>query len=417
MSSPEEATVVPVRTGPLGSSRRDFLLVTVVALSAVLPFLLAPIRAQILGPSGRGEFAFFQSSVTTAGIFAALGLRFACYQLNYIQDNRFRFRTPRLAVYSLAGAMFVIVPTSWIAFTQLSPVTGLAVAAAILLAPGSAIVQIETANANFTQRRGRIAAVSSSPPVLEFFGTLLLVVVQRFNLLVAIVTTIMAELLRSILAVVWHLADRRSVSKDKTTADPLLERRIVAASIRSAPAVVIPLLSGNLDILLFGLFTESAVLGQYAVAKLGFSAMLIAASVLEGRFLAAFRRRPKGRAVLGVVLVALALALLSGAAGFILTPVLFGSDFVPSSLAFPCLALAGCLAFIFSCLSADAAQHQRNSAVPGGAILLTLVVSCIAVPIFVGTDVVSLTWALIAAQFVGTFVIMVQLSKADRNGS
>lgn len=393
------------------SSRRDFILVAVVSFAAIMPFLLAPIRAQILGPAGRGEFAFFQSSVTAAGIFSALGLRFACYELNFLKSHRFSFRISRLFIYAMLGAGIIIVPTTWVAFNEISPIVGFAIAATLLLAPGAALVQIETANANFVQRRERIAKLSSVPPVFEFLVTLVLVVLQKFNLLFALLITLGAEAIRTTTAGIWYFRDRHKHNHRSSAVDRRMEKRLVTASFKNAPAVVTPLLSGNLDILLFALWAPTTVLGHYAVAKLGFSVLVIIGSVLEGRFLASFRRQSKIRGLVNVVVCAGVLAAVCGITGWWLVPIIFGMEFTPSAMAFPFLAGAGGLALLFACLSAATAQDSKSSVYPGLAVLLSLAVTCLAIPAVVGTDVVSLTWALVAAQLVGVIFVAIQFLK------
>lgn len=397
------------------SSRRDVLLVAIVGISAILPFLLAPIRAQILGPAGRGEFAFFQSSVTAVGIFAALGLRFACYEISFLSENRFGFRMRRLVIYSMLGASVVIAPTTWIAFREISPAVGFAILATLVLAPGAALVQIETANANYLQRRHRIASVSSVPPVFEFLITLLLVIVQKFNLLLALMVTLGAEAIRTTMAAVWYFRDKSRREDRSNLTDKALERRLMVSSFKNAPAVVTPLLSGNLDVLLFALWAPTTVLGHYAVAKLGFSVLVILGGVLEGRFLASFRRHTRIRGLVNVVCCAAVLAAACGLSGWVLTPIIFGPDFIPSAHAFPLLAAAGGLALVFACLSAATAQNGVSSVYPGVVVLSSLALGCFLVPLMVGTDVVSLTFALVFAQLIGVVVVTVQFFRSGSN--
>jgi len=150
------------------------------------------------------------------------------------------------------------------------------------------------------------------------------------------------------------------------------------------------------------------VLGHYVVAKLGFTALLIAASVLEGR---AIRLVVKYGLVKGLVLIfaiALTLCVLCGTVGFFLTPVVFGPDFAASGQAFPLLALAGGLAFVFVCVSAANAQKRRASFLPGLAILISLVLACVFLAHQFGSNVVAISLALVLAQGIGVVVVVGQ---------
>lgn len=386
----------------------DSLLVIAVGASAVLPFLLAPLRAQILGPSGRGDFAFFQSSFTTIGVAAALGVRFACYQVGFLGDNRFSISYWKMSLLSIAAALTVIIPMAWVAAVQFSPIVFWSIAFTTLLAPSFVMNQIELASANDTNNRIRIGTASSLPAILEFAVTLVFFLAQRFNLVVGIVTAIFAQVARFATVWAWHFKDRRRAVPTYVQRKPKAEIALLTATFRNAPAAVIPLLSGNLDVLIFGVLSSSDVLGHYVVAKLGFSAMLISAAVLEGRAIAFVRNR--GRAVgLGLIgAVSIFLAVLCGLGGWLLTPIVFGLDFVASANAFPVLSAAGALAFVFVCVSAINAQRNSVSCWPGLGILLTLVGGCCLLAALFPSDVVALSYGLLLAQAVGVLIVVSQ---------
>lgn len=401
--------------GSRGGVGRDSLLVLIVGVSAVLPFLLAPLRAQILGPSGRGEFAYFQSSLTTIGVAAALGVRYACYQVGFVGDSRFSISYLRMGLVSTLAASIVIIPLAWTAAASFSPLIFWSIVGTILLAPSFVMNQIEFANANHGQLRSRIGTAASLPAILEFVVTLGAFILQRFSLAVGIFTAVGAQAARLVTAWHWHLSDRSMIRRRERRRVPDTESALFKASLRNGPASVIPLLSGNLDVIIFGMVTTTDVLGHYAVAKLGFSAVLIAATVLEGRAIGLVGKRGRTMALAIILGVAAGLTVLCGAAGWYLTPIVFGQDFGASALAFPILAAAGGLAFTFICLSAINAQRKKASIFPGLIILVVLVISCIGLGTFQGSSVVVISMGLVLAQAVGLSVILIQYYSTNRN--
>jgi O-antigen/teichoic acid export membrane protein len=386
----------------------DSLMILVVGISAALPFLLAPLRAQVLGPAGRGEFAFFQSSLTTVAVASALGVRIACYQVGFLSDNRFTIGYFRMGVLSIVSASFLVIPLTVIAFMQFSATTAFMIAALVLLAPSFVINQIEFATASYGHHRGKIANASSLPALIEFVFSVVAFAAHQYTLLVGVFTAIFAQVARLVVAWKWHLQDRGKLSAAQRRRVPRLERALYRASLKNAPAAVIPLLSGNLDVLIFGTMISTDVLGHYVVAKLGFTALLIVASVFEGRAIGLVTNLGRIRGLITIGAVAGVLVLLCGTAGWVLTPIVFGPEFVASAYAFPLLATAGGLAFVFVCVSAVNAQANKASLWPGATILLTLIPSCVLLSQFFGPDVVVISLGLVTAQGVGTGVVLSQ---------
>jgi hypothetical protein len=132
--------------------------------------------------------------------------------------------------------------------------------------------------------------------------------------------------------------------------------------------------------------------------------------VLEGRAIGLVKKRGRLKGLGMIVLVSGTLAVLCGLAGWLLTPIIFGSEFIPSGQAFPLLALAGALAFLFVCISAINAQDRKASFWPGLAILVTLVISCVLLALYFTSDVVIISLGLTLAQAVGVAVVLVQYS-------
>lgn len=390
---------------------RDSLLVGVVGFSAALPFLLAPLRAQVLGPAGRGEFAFFQSSLTTVGVAAALGVRIACYQVQFLAEDRFRISYMRMTIASFISSAVVAAPLFFVAYLQFSPFVAWTIGALVLLAPSFVINQIEFASANYGRNGTRIAGASSVPAIVDFGLSIAAFVLKQYTLIVGIFIAIFAQMVRLLAAWKWHVADRSRIAPTHRKADRSVERNLFVASLRNAPAAIIPLLSGNIDVLIFGVFIKPEILGHYVVAKLGFTALLIAASVLEGRAIRLVTRSRRLKGLLKVAAIAIGLVIVSGVLGWILTPVVFGMEFMASAQAFPLLSFAGGLAFLFVCFSAINAQKNIASVWPGLASLAVLVVGCIVLSQFFGSDIVIISCALIVAQAVGASVVLTQFLK------
>ncbi|WP_104173223.1 hypothetical protein [Arthrobacter sp. Y81] len=314
----------------------------------------------------------------------------------------------RMGLVSVLAATIVILPLSWVAATSFSPLIFWSIVGTVLLAPSFVMNQIEFANANHGQLRARIGIAASMPAVLEFAVTLGAFLFQRFSLAVAIFTAIGAQAARLVTAWQWHLNDRSKVRRRDRRRRPDTESALLKASFRNGPASVIPLLSGNLDVIIFGMLTSTDVLGHYAVAKLGFSAVLIAATVLEGRVIGLVAKRGRGKTLMIILGIASLLTVLCGAAGWYLTPIVFGTDFSASALAFPLLAAAGGLAFTFVCLSAINAQRRKASLWPGLSILTVLILGCFVLGTFLGSSVIAISFGLIAAQGVGLAIILIQ---------
>lgn len=390
---------------------KDSVLVLVVAVSAALPFLLAPLRAQVLGPSGRGEFAFFQAALTTAGMASALGLRVACYQIGYLANDRFAVSYLKLGVVSVFASMIVLVPLFWVSENQFSSLLTWSIASLVLLAPSFAMNQIEFANASFQQDRLRIGQATAVPALVEFAFSLLAFVLNAYTLVLGVFIAIFAQGQRLATAWVWHIKDGLHAKRvSRTTISPRrqVEKALLTASIKNAPTAVVPLLSGNLDVFIIGTMAAPELLGRYAVAKLGFSALLIAASIFEGRAISLVSNRGRKSGLLIILAICGIMVVLCGGAGWLLTPVVFGREFNASAQAFPVLSLAGGLSFIFVCLSAVTAHRRRASVWPGVAVLATLVAACLALSFLFQNDVVMISFALVLAQGVGVMVVFLQ---------
>lgn len=396
-----------VATPTKGKKSLDILLVAAVGVSAALPFLLAPFRAMILGPVGRGEFAFFQSSVSIIGLACTLGLRLACYQLGLFGDRRFLIRYPSLILASIGFGSVVAIPSALVAFLSVSTTVAYFILGALALCVGYAFSQIEVANAQHGLLRNRVGATSAFPALLEFIVSIVLILWQRLSLLACLITTFLAEVLRGGLAIIWN---RREARQQETTPEKISNKMLLRASIISAPAAVVPLLSGNIDVLIFGALLDTSTLGHYVVAKLGFSVMLLVGTVLEGRAISLAGRLGYLKASFAVAAFGGVCAALGGTAGFLLTPVIFGQEFVESARAFPFAAAAGFFAYMFVSLTAMSHCSSRASMrsaelVPAVIVLVGIVSSCCAIPVFFGSNVIAMSLGLMFSQVLGVISI------------
>jgi O-antigen/teichoic acid export membrane protein len=365
------------------------VLAAAVIAASLLPFLLAPIRARLFGPDGRGEFAFFQSSFTILAAVSALGYRHAYYQ----EAQNTPGYTPNLGragkFLTLAVGLAVGLPLSAVAFAEVSAPVGVGLAVAAFGGPLFAYTQLVAADAQWHGRRAEVAALAGGPPTAEFALNILLLFLQKLNVATAMAA---AETLR-IGTAIFAGGRRKRAPQDSESrsdgleaADPKNPVRLFSTAALLAPAVLAPLLASNIDAVIYGALGSAVLLGYYAVAKIATSVLILAATTLEGRFLRLTAAKGITYAIGLAVLALGALAVFGAAVGYLVVPPLFGEAFRPSALALPATATAGGAAGLFVLLGAQAARvgHSR-------AALLTAV-SCF-VLVAVGCFVISLSGA------------------------
>jgi hypothetical protein len=320
-------------------------------------------------------------------------------------DRRFAIDYPKLALISTVFGAVVVVPASWIAFESISPLVGYLIVAAIAICPGYALNQVEVGNAQYLQVRRRLGLGWGLPPVLEFSLNVVFILLQRLNIVVCLVITLAVEGSRGLMAIIWNRRDFRDLPSSVGRPNRQLNMKLWKATFINAPSAVIPMLSGNLDVLIFGALVDTASLGHYVVAKLAFNAMLIVGGLLEGRALGLVYKFGISRAALAMICIGAGLSFSCGFLGWVFTPVLFGIEFQESARAFPITALAGFLAFMFVSLNAIEAKtgHASTSRriMPGAVVLLSLVASCMIIPAVFGSNVVAMAFALAGSQFLG----------------
>jgi O-antigen/teichoic acid export membrane protein len=386
---------------------RDFLVTTFIILTGLLPFLLAPWRAQALGPIGRGEFAYFQASFSVIAAISVLGLRHAYYGVVENSDARFALLGRDLVLVTLGLGLLAGIPLATIAYFSLSPTTAIGILVASLGGPFFALTQIEVADAQLHARRKRIAGMAGTPPLIELFGTLGLLAVRQLNIMTAILSTLASESGRIIVGVSSRMRDGGM----KTVKNPPLVRSVLSAAWKLAPATLVPLLANNVDSLIYGALSPTGLVGLYAVAKIGTSLFMLTAITLEGMFLRTSTSVGLGK-TLAVSAVGLPLVGLIGAiAGMTLVPILFGEEFSDAGAAFPVTATAGVLGALYVWLSAVCAGEglHRASFVSAVVMLLALAGGSYFVAVQPGLSVSLMGWPLILAYGIGSAIAAIAL--------
>ncbi|MDW4573866.1 oligosaccharide flippase family protein [Microbacterium sp. M3] len=332
----------------MSGARGQAGLTATVLVAAALPFILTPWKAQALGPSGRGEVGFFGATFSIILGCAALGIRYAYYEVRSRQPERLSVVGRRLLVlaYGVAGVATLL--ALLVASRSMSPAIMIALAVAWLISPVQLFTQTELSEAQAAQRRMRVAALSSTPALFESAATLLLLLGQRMTVAASVFVTMTSEVLRGLVAGLFRRRDR---SVDTPWFD--LSRRSVVL----APIGLLPIVVANLDTVVFAWFVPNAVLGEYSVSKLAINVMLLIAVTLEGRVA---RGLPHRRGFTLVVVALGACAATGAALGYLLTPILFGEEFEATRYAFLVTSIAGWFGSIFTLAAARGAWNGRG---------------------------------------------------------
>ena len=381
-----------------------------IVLAAVLPLALAPIRARVLGPSGRGEFAYFQAALSVHN--CRLGDRdparllrsynaggsatpseesqnhFVCQRAEPGSRYPFgldRIRVPvvhRRLVYPHRGARRTVVCHD---------------AAGGRKRPARRQTQAD---------RGLCRVAFSR----RICGNIALLALRSLTLWTAITVTLFSEL-ESLPR--WNTPPRALDKPHLAPRDMVVLRTFEKASWILAPATLVPILASNIDSLIYGALAPTSQLGLYAVAKIATSILLLGAITLEGYFLQdVFQRglrKALGRNGLALIGVAAAGAVL----GLLLVPLLFGAAYHAAALAFPLSATAGTLGVIYVWFSAHLASRglQRLSLISAAAVLVTLTAGCFIVTSFASINPEIMIVPLIVAYLAGSLTSLVALRR------
>lgn len=353
----------------MSARREQAALTATVALSAVLPLLLSPWKAQALGPTGRGEVTFFQSGLTILLAVAALGARHAYYEIRAQFPSRFELRD-RLSFWTSITLSAVVAATLIAIGARTMPslvVVGLAIGC--LVAPFQALLQREIAEAQVAQERKRVAVLASTPAYLESSGTVAGLALRLMSVGFSVALTLAAEFVRVALAISIRRRDRRRLPQSQRDyAEPV---DISPQTIRLGLVAILPLLIANVDSIIFAVFVPIPTLGHFAITKIAITLLLLVASTMEGSVV----RAPTGRAFFRYFLTYFSLAAVGAALGYLFTPLLFGSEFESSRVAFIATSITAFFAASFSTLATRAVWLGRAFlARTASSIALTIVV-------------------------------------------
>lgn len=377
-------------------------LVAAVMVAAILPLVLAPLRARLLGPSGRGEFAFFQSSLTVIGAMSGLGLRHAYYEKALSSEQRFVLSSRRISLTGWLLSLAAGLPLAVIAAASFSGPLAAAILVVSLGGPLFALTQIEVANAQLAGNQRRVSLFAGGPGLVEFVTSVILIIVREFSIVTAILASFVSELGRAAFTLWARALDRGPLA----TPAPLLTKQLLASAWKFAPATLVPLLASNVDTLIYGAIATSSNLGLYAVAKLATNLLVLAALSLEGWFLASASRHGLFRALFRALLIVAPLAVVGGLAGREAVPLIFGQPYLASSEAFPLTAAAGFLGSLYVWTTALCAVsgRQRMSMVSAAFVLGGMVVSCVVVAVQPHVNPVTMSLPLIFAYTLGVLI-------------
>lgn len=394
---------------------REGLIGLTIASVSLLPLLLAPVRAQLLGPAARGEFAFFQSSLTLVAAVAGLGLRHAAYSLGAVGERRFDTSLrPVLITGTLLGGL-AAAPLLAIASRSMSAPVVWALIAVLVFLPGYVSHQFELATVQSRGATGRIAAGVAGPGVVEFLGTLTAVIARSLTLTVALAVTAVAEVWRILLALSWRLRD--PARRERRRADAASGRALARAALVFAPAGVLPVVGLSVDVLVYGALVPATALGVYVVAKIGLALMGPFAAVMEGRALrTAGERGVRAVCVRYGAMFAL-VALLVSAVGSPLMVPLFGEEYAEARFALPIAAAAGAIRALYVLLLAVAAARGRGrlSVVASAAVAVATAAGALLYGLLGHGHSVLMTAILLGAQTIGLVVLLAAYAGSARD--
>lgn len=336
-------------TTSVGRWQRYLPVATIVV--GLLPILLAPVRARELSPDGRGEFAFFQSAFMIISAAGALGGRHAYYAIR----GRGRPDVPALGAGAAASAWIAAAmagaPLLVISLFQHSAATSILIGIVLAAGPLHLFVQLQLARAQYEHQAPRVALTTGVPALWEFVTNLALFAANAMTVLTVSVATATAEVLRGLVS-----QRRRAPSPHDLRA---VRRDYVRHLWRYAPVSMLPMLVGNIDVIVYGAAIPQKNLGYYAVAKLAVTLLIFATVVIEGRFTRSDLRF--ARSALLTLLLLGCTALVGGVLGTLLIPPLFGAAYRPAAGVFGLMAAVGFVGGAHVLFTARAASLQLGT--------------------------------------------------------
>lgn len=327
---------------------RPFIPLLTIALS-LLPFLLAPVRARLLSPDGRGEFAFFQSSFIVISAVGALGARHAYYSFRGTGFPDQPLIGGRAAASAGIASAAVGIPLFMISLTRHSIETTILIAIAALAGPVHLFIQLQLARAQYSKRDLRVTAITGGPALWEFLTNVALIALNAMTVFWVSLFAMSTEAVRASLS----LTRRTSTVQRRSR----IARSAFLGGLWSFSIVgVTPLLVSNIDVLTYGALLSPEQLGLYAVAKLALTLMLFATLVIEGRF--ADSRSGFDRSQVVALILLSACAIIGGTAGSLLITPVFGQPYREAAALFAAMAGVGLLGSLHLLMAAKAAARR-----------------------------------------------------------
>jgi O-antigen/teichoic acid export membrane protein len=362
---------------------------------------------------GRGEFAYFQSSIAIIFAVSALGVRHASYRARQTGASRFDNSNRALLIFAFVVSTAAGIVLAVLAGHGLNIWIAILVLAAGLFGPIYALTQMEVANAQLGRYRRRVAVLSGAPAVVEFVLNLALVFIRQLGIATAIAATVLAETVRNAAALQWRFGDRRRIGLPGMGLQP--GAPLLRSSLIAAPAVLVPMLASNLDSIIYGSLLGAKALGMYAVAKLGYTLFLLVAVTAEGYVVTRLAHRSPLRSLLLLLAFAAPFGAAIGVVGFAAFPFFFGTPFEEARVAFPSAVAAGIVGTVFISLLAIAAFNgrQRASFVAALGSLLALALGALVVSMIGMATATEMCYALLAAQVVGVLMIVFRMSPRE----
>lgn len=381
----DEPTVNRDRRSSVGRHRRARLmsrgsggvgLGAAIAFCSALPFVLSPVRANVLGPDGRGYFAFFQSSLTLISTVASAGTVLAFYSSKIKPEDSGRVSLWRTGLLTVTVSLTILLLLAYVAWVKYGAIVAVPILVAAALTPLWLTSQFEMAVYQVGGRRRRVGTVVAGKPVVEFVGTSVLWATTRLTTSTAIVLTFLAEVYQFVVTSISRFRSRWSSRRVRSEPDSAAdERRFRAGVLRLAPLDITPMLMASADILLFGLLISAGELGIYAVARLGAVLLIPAVAGFHGRLLQSADRKHALKAVVKVFWLAAVASIGLGVGGYILIPRLYGAAFQDAGPLFVICVVAGLVRVVQSALTVCVVRMGRTAVATKGAFLSVLLLS------------------------------------------
>ena len=353
--------------------RNDFTLLAAITISSALPFTLAPLKAAALGPADRGNFAYFQAGILVITNLSILGSRLSAYKNHLTGTGRLNVRRSPLFLLTLPLAAllaFLIV----ILNPGLPRIVQMGIVAAAIVAPFFTLLQIELANAQMENHATRILLVTVVPILLDFAGSALLLARGEFTLRSVVVLAVGVEFARVAFAIGGYAKDARRASRVGGPNRPTVRNRpFWRDSLKFAIPATAPVLSSNVDILIFAALVRPAQLGIYSVAKIGFSLILVASQSLEGKMIAGLNAGIRHRDFLHPLwaFTLLSISLSAGATSAVL--IFFPHSFAAAASLISILVIAGWLFSLARWTLAHFAAQGRADIAAASSVAIILV--------------------------------------------